>query len=137
MSLEPKYFAYAFAMSIATGALVPIFCYIMFCVTPKKLVYRFFRYPHFNFGEIAFMSQFPGSVGRTIIIAAAVACPFPYLTKRRGLERIRIYSPNWYILIASIFIGFICLQALFLLGSLTLWVLVDPDVSFVNILKNK
>ena len=127
MSIEPAYFAYAAFGSVITCLVLPPFWLLMLCITPKRLTYRFFRDPHFTLGELVFMSQFPWSLFRVIVLATATTAPS--VVKKRQLQRVPYYAPGWYQVIAKIFIYYSLFQIIFLFSSLTLAVWTDPDIN--------
>jgi hypothetical protein len=71
----------------ATWLLLSIF-------TPKKLLNKYFKEPHFSQGETIMMKEFPGSLIRTGIFAWLVLVPS--LDKKRGIKNIKDYMPQWY-----------------------------------------
>ena len=63
-------------------------------MTPRKLLTKYFKEPHFNSGELIVFGSFPGFFMRT-----AVFCRFyltPKAVKGRQMEGFFEDSPKWY-----------------------------------------
>lgn len=102
---------------------VPLGCLAMRFVTPRQVVKRYFREPHFSKAELVLLSHFPGSLLRTAIFMGAT---FQQRYRRgRQLEGYLDVVPAWYAVTSKCFvIGAIihgAVMVLLLLGLL-LWV---------------
>ncbi len=75
---------------------------LMRFITPKSLVERFFKSPHFTTAELALFDHFPGSLMRTGIFMNL--CVWPEKGEKRGIIDINTYAPDWYITISKIFV---------------------------------
>ncbi len=63
--------------------------------TPKILLDKYFREPHFTLTETVMMAQFPGFLIRTAIFAWLII--FPKLgRKKRQIWKVKNYMPRWY-----------------------------------------
>jgi hypothetical protein len=71
-------------------------------ITPKALVERFFKEPHFLSWELIMMDQFPGSLSRTVIFMTV--CAWPKKGKKRQLTDCVKYAPKWYVTASKLFI---------------------------------
>lgn len=63
-------------------------------LTPKKLLDKYFKEPHFSLTETYMMREFPGFLFRTTIWAWVLT--FPKLDKNRKLSQIKNFIPVWY-----------------------------------------
>ena len=79
---------------------------LMRFLTPRKLVERYFKKPHFTNAELALFSHFPGTLMRTMIFIAA--CVHPHRGKKRQMTDVPDHVPNWYLTLAKCFY-FLCL----------------------------
>lgn len=80
---------------------IPIGWGAMHLLTPKTLLERYFKEPHFNQGELFAFQVFPTMLLRTGIFIWA--CIMPQRTKGRYMTDIREYAPSWYLRCAKIF----------------------------------
>jgi len=81
---------------------VPPTWWLMGFITPKRLVERYFKAPHFSRAELSFMSFFPGNMMRTGIFMAST---FQERYRRgRKLSDYLKYTPRWYVNISKWFV---------------------------------
>ena len=74
---------------------IPTTWWILTLLTPKALLNKYFKQPHFTSFEVNFYSHYPGSLMRTSIFAWMLF--FPKLAhKKRKIFDIHPYMPSWY-----------------------------------------
>jgi len=73
-------------------------------LTPKKLLDRYFKEPHFTSAEIALFSHFPGTLMRTGIFMNL--CVWPNRGERRKITDLTSYADGWYITASKLFVFF-------------------------------
>ena len=83
---------------------------LMRFLTPKQLVERYFKKPHFTNAELALFSHFPGTLMRTGIFMNL--CVLPKKGKKRKIINIRDNVSNWYVVLSHIFVFFALGQGL-------------------------
>ena len=96
----------------------------MLLLTPKTLVQKYFKEPHFSKAELGLLSVFPGTLGRTGIFMGA--CFQERYRKNRKLEGYLEHVPKWYVRGSIIFsfCSLIFLLSIFLLAiglTINLW----------------
>ena len=64
-------------------------------LTPKSLLEKYFKEPHFTFKETIFLAQFPGSLMRTAMFGWMLVWP-SRAHKIRKIYDVHLYMPNWY-----------------------------------------
>lgn len=95
---------------------------ILQIMTPKVLIERYFRQPHFNLGETIVFARFPGSLLRTVVLLTS--CISKRHRAGRKLESYLDVAPKWYVRTAWIcipFLAFHVVSALAFLGILMAW----------------
>ncbi len=95
---------------------------LMRFITPKTLVDRYFKKPHFTSAELALFSHFPGSLMRAGILMNL--CVWPHKGKKRQILEIRNDVPHWYVIASKCFVFFALgqgLLAIFLLIGLIIY----------------
>lgn len=97
---------------------------IMRFITPKVILDRYFKEPHFTFGELIWLSRFPGTLIRTNIFTAAAINP--KWGKRRQMTDFLEYAPRWYVITARVF-AFLVLGHGFLTVGLMIGLLVYAE----------
>lgn len=102
---------------------------ILRILTPRKLIQRYFRYPHFTPAELALMDHFPGSLSRTMIFN--VLCVNPQWGRKRSMLDIREHSPGWFVTCSKIFV-----PAAVLHGAFTILLMVVMGV-YIYIVPNE
>lgn len=70
-------------------------------LTPKKMIDRYFKEPHFNGGELIAFNIFPASLMRVSIFGWALC--FPSLAKKRVLTDLAEGTPKWYSVSLKVF----------------------------------
>ena len=89
-------------IAIAGVLWIPITWYLLSAFTPKKLLERYFKEPHFTLAETILMAQFPGFLMRTSIFGWVIL--LPSLDKTRNIRGIIHDMPLWYRIALNIFI---------------------------------
>lgn len=108
-------------ITIAGVLWMPITWLLLSIFTPKPLLEKYFKEPHFTLTETVLMAQFPGFLIRTGIFAWLTL--IPSLDRKRNIKDIKDYIPYWYSLALKIFmIGVVLTMCLFfsLMGILLL-----------------
>ncbi len=99
---------------------LPILWLALSIFTPKSLLEKYFKEPHFTIYETIFMKEFPGFLVRTGVFGWLLV--FPFLDRKRNIKCINEYSPRWYCLFLKIFIYSSIILALWFLISFLLLV---------------
>jgi len=89
-------------IAIAGVLWIPITWYLLSAFTPKKLLERYFKEPHFTLAETILMAQFPGFLMRTSIFGWVIL--LPSLDKTRNIRGMIHDMPLWYRIALNIFI---------------------------------
>ncbi|MGH1486884.1 MAG: hypothetical protein ACRBCI_11730 [Cellvibrionaceae bacterium] len=83
---------------------MPVTWLFLSVFTPKELLDKYFKEPHFSPTETIMLKEFPGFLIRTGIFAWLALRPS--LDKKRGIKNIEHYMPKWYaILLKAFMIG--------------------------------
>lgn len=126
-------FLFIFWLGIAYLAWMPPTWLLMRFITPKHLVERYFKEPHFNRGEIILLSVFPGSLVRTGILMAA--CYSERYRKGRQMKDYLKYAPRWYVTASKLFAFFALgqglLMTILIIGLVTYTAATETSSSFV------
>ena len=77
-------------------------------ITPRRLVERYFKAPHFTSAELAIFNVFPGTLMRTAIFMNL--CIIPHKGKNRKMSDIREYAPQWYVIASKIFVPYVLIH---------------------------
>ncbi len=95
MPITGEQLAFFYFVIILPAALwVPVIWLLLSIFTPKKLLDRYFKEPHFTLTETILLAQFPGFLIRTGIFGWAVLVP--KMGKKRQIEDVREHMPRWY-----------------------------------------
>lgn len=116
-----------FSLLVFGGASILLLGSILAILTPKKLLEKYFKEPHFSQLELEFMSGIPGGYFRTMVFAWTVIRPTKSHVKRNIADCHKV-MPKWYFysLKALLVIGLIpCIIGLGLMGFL---LLVGPPI---------
>lgn len=70
-------------------------------LTPKTMLDRYFKEPHFNHGELVAFNLFPASLMRVSIFGWGLW--FPSLAKKRKLTNLAEGTPKWYAVSLKVF----------------------------------
>lgn len=82
-------------MGLGLVIIIPLWAFLTI-FTPKPLLEKYFKEPHFTLLETFMLKEFPGSFMRTSIFAwILVLSPYGYRTFR-NLHTIRDGMPTWY-----------------------------------------
>jgi hypothetical protein len=73
---------------------MPLSWLLLSIFTPKELLNKYFKEPHFTITETIMMKEFPGFLLRTGIFGWLLL--FPRLDKKRKIKNIHEYIPQWY-----------------------------------------
>ena len=102
MQVVPEYLAHIFFMTVLPGAVwIPIAWLVLSFLTPKKLLEKYFKEPHFTLTETVLMAQFPGFLLRTGIFGWLLL--FPALDKKRNIKNVGDEIPRWYSVSLKVF----------------------------------
>ena len=92
---------------------IPLTWWLLSVFTPKKLLEKYFKEPHFTLAETILMAQFPGFLMRTSIFGWVIL--LPSLDKTRNIRGMIHDMPLWYKIALNIFIiGTVITGVLFL-----------------------
>ena len=72
-------------------------------ITPRKMLERYFKEPHFNRGELIALNLFPASLLRVCIFSWLLW--FPSSAKNRELTDLARNTPKWYAVSLKAFIA--------------------------------
>ena len=90
-----------FAVMLPAGVWVPVTWILLSVLTPKKLLDKYFKEPHFTLAETYMMRGYPGSLLRTGIFAWSLL--LPSFGKKRQITESWKYMPRWYAIALIIF----------------------------------
>ena len=96
-------------------AWIPIWV-LLDILTPKVMLERYFKKPHFTGGELFALNLFPGSLMRVSIFGWGLW--FPSLGKKRQLCNLSEGTPRWYAVALKIFIAGSMIHGLLFIGLL-------------------
>lgn len=105
---------------------IPISWLLLSILTPKKLLDRYFKEPHFTLAETILMAQFPGFLMRTAMFGWALFFPSLAIRKRK-IEDIEQYMPHWYVIALKIFIIGVSLTMILFLSLMGILYLMEPS----------
>ncbi len=80
---------------------MPITWLLLSIFTPKKLLDKYFKEPHFSLTETIMLKEFPGFLMRTAIFGWLLI--FPSLDKKRNIKNVSSYMPRWYAIALNVF----------------------------------
>lgn len=86
--------------SMAASLFFTLLMFLMYPITPKKVIEKYFRPPYFSEAFVTFYSGFPTAMYRGMIFMRLAA--FPNSGKKRNLTNIHKEFPNWYINLSKI-----------------------------------
>ncbi|WP_425642362.1 hypothetical protein ACPUEK_03640 [Marinomonas gallaica] len=95
---------------------VPTLWLLLTFLTPKKVLEKYLKQPHFKDSEIEIMTSFPTSLLRTSILSWITV--FPSLGKKRKLEGIRKNIPTWYKALIFLWIAIVIPSMVIIFGGL-------------------
>ncbi|MGH1440260.1 MAG: hypothetical protein ACRBBR_09140 [Cellvibrionaceae bacterium] len=81
--------------------IVPVWLLLSF-FTPKSLLEKYFKEPHFTLTETILMAQFPGFLIRTGIFGWLLV--IPRVDRKRNIKNVKDYIPFWYEMSLKMFI---------------------------------
>ena len=97
-------FLFFFGVLLLGFIWMPLTWLLLSIFTPKKLLDRYFKEPHFTLTETIMMREFPGFLFRTSIFGWAILVPS--LDRKRNIKNVIDYIPAWYaILLKMLTIG--------------------------------
>ncbi len=126
MPITGEHLAFVYFTVMLTGVVwVPVTWLLLSVFTPKKLLNKYFKEPHFTQTETILMAQFPGSLMRTAIFAWLLI--FPKLgRKKRKIKDVKDYMPRWYrVSLTVLTVGLSFAMAVMILVPLFLYVFFD------------
>lgn len=108
-------FLFLFGIMVSVILVVIPLWIILTVYTPRSLLDRYFKEPHFTLAETIMMSQFPGSFMRTSIFAWLLLLqPFGFKTTRK-MSHLEEYMPKWYEILLKFFVAYSCFAAISIL----------------------
>ncbi len=106
----------------------PITWLLLSIFTPKTLLDKYFKEPHFTVVETIFMAQFPGFLMRTAMFGWALF--FPSLTKKRKIKDPIKYMPRWYAITLKVLVVGVGITMIIFFSLLGILLLMDsPEAS--------
>ncbi len=90
-----------FIIMFAGFLLLPVTWLLLSIFTPKNLLDKYFKEPHFTLTETVLMAQFPGFLMRTAVFGWAILVP--KLGKKRDIWNVKNFMPTWYYLSLTIY----------------------------------
>lgn len=112
-------------MSMGGIIIIPIIWVLLTLLTPKSLLDTYFKEPHFNMLELAFMNRLPSSLFRTAIFGWVTLLPF--LDKKRKIKDCYKVMPTWYLISLKVFI-LISMAAFLIIFSILIFISLLDDV---------
>ena len=94
---------------------MPLTWLLLSIFTPKSLLDKYFKEPHFTLTETYMMRGWPGFLMRTAIFGWSLI--LPSLGKKRQIKETWKYMPRWYAIALKIFI-YACMFTLFIIATL-------------------
>ena len=95
MSVTPEFIAGIIFSIMFSGILwMPATWLLLSIFTPKTLLNRYFKEPHFTLTETVMMKMYPGFLIRTGIFGWLLV--LPSVDRKRNIKNIRQYMPLWY-----------------------------------------
>lgn len=125
-----------FKVAIIGVIAYPTLWLILSLTTPKRLLTRYFKQPHFTLVETYMMREFPGFLIRTMMWAGALI--FPRLYRNRGMSNVQHDMPLWYAIALRVLFYGGCIILLVFFGLMGLLLLVSdygPDYVFFTLPK--
>lgn len=95
-------FLFIFWLAFIGTRWIPIAWLLLSAFTPKSLLGRYFKEPHFTLAETYIMREFPGSLIRTTIWGWLLV--IPKVDRKRNIKDVRSYIPLWYAVGLRVFI---------------------------------
>ena len=95
MSFGTLLFLALFWYMFAAFFWMPITWVLLTIFTPKPLLEKYFKEPHFTLKETIFLAEFPGSLLRTAMFGWMLVWP-SRAHKVRKIYDVHLYMPNWY-----------------------------------------
>lgn len=117
----PSFGYILFVLFLALTLWLPILLVITLA-TPRQLLDKYFKPPHFNGGELIVFGSFPGFLMRTSLFCRLYLTP--KAVKGRNLEGFVEDSPKWYRLSVLVIVLGAIAHTLFVIGcmaALYLW----------------
>ena len=102
-------------LMITALAWLPIW-FLLDILTPKVMLERYFKKPHFTGGELFALNLFPGTALRTALFSWILW--FPSLGKKRQLCNLSEGTPRWYAVALKILAAGFMTHALLFIGLL-------------------
>ncbi len=75
---------------------MPITWVLLSMFTPKVLLDKYFKEPHFTLTETIMLAQFPGFLIRTGIFGWLLLLPRVGANGKRKISNVKDYMPRWY-----------------------------------------
>jgi len=107
-----------FGTCVITILWMPISWLLLSIFTPKVLLEKYFKEPHFTLTETVMMKSFPGFLLRTGIFGWLLL--FPSLDKKRNIRDISDYMPKWYAVSLNVFTIVVMISVFLMITTFTL-----------------
>ena len=101
--------------SLAGVIWIPLVWGALTFLTPKSLLDRYFKTPHFNSFELAFFRNYPGSFLRTAMFSWILFFPKPAQRGRKIFDA-HLYMPTWYQISLRVMLIAVCFSMIFVLA---------------------
>jgi hypothetical protein len=95
-------------LAFSVFLLIP-YILIMHFLTPKTIVHKYFKPPHFREFECALFTGIPYAPMRTVMFIGVTA--YPRLGRKRKLTQVYKLAPRWYQIASKIFIYWVIIAA--------------------------
>ena len=103
MSVTPhSLFLFMIWLMVVSVIWIPTLWLTLSIFTPKQLLERYFKEPHFTLTETYMLREFPGFLVRTAIWGWAVV--LPSFDRKRKIKNAQDYMPLWYALVLKVYI---------------------------------
>lgn len=95
---------------------VPTLWLFLTLTTPKIIMKKYFKPPHYTYNETQIMDSFPLSFIRTAIFSWITV--FPSLGRKRKMEDIRKHMPTWYRLLVTLWVAIVTPSMIVMFGGI-------------------
>ncbi|MEJ2754276.1 MAG: hypothetical protein P8104_00150, partial [Gammaproteobacteria bacterium] len=102
MSVAEFLFLLVFWYMYAALVWLPAAWIILTLLTPRLLLDKYFKEPHFSPTETVMFGKFPGSFARTSVFGWMLI--FPKKAKGRQIYNLPLYMPKWYMICLRLFV---------------------------------
>lgn len=109
-----------FIMIAGLIIIIPLWLLLTF-LTPKSLLERYFKEPHFTYTETLIMSHFPSSLMRTSIFSWLLLLQSYGFKTTRQIRDLDNHMPKWYAFLSrflAVYVAFTIISILLLFATL-------------------